>query len=100
MSTELTRTASPEPTAGGPVEDKYDDYSLRTVPESEIKKTWDIALVRMGFTVSASDLVFGYTLGLFFDFGNALLIALAYSAIISVVSILMGIIGVRERTSF
>jgi cytosine permease len=100
MSTELTRTASSEPTAGVPVEDKYDDYSLRTVPESEIKKTWDIALVRMGFTVSASDLVFGYTLGLFFDFGNALLIALAYSAIISVVSILMGIIGVRERTSF
>jgi cytosine permease len=81
-------------------EDKYDDWSLRTVPESEIKSTRDIALVRMGFTVSASDLVFGYTLGLFFSFGNALLIAFVYSAIISVVSILMGIIGVRERTSF
>jgi cytosine permease len=100
MSTELTGTASTDATTGAPVEDKYDDYSLRTVPESEIKSTWDIALVRMGFTVSASDLVFGYTLGLFFSFSNALLIALAYSAIISVVSILMGIIGVRERTSF
>jgi cytosine permease len=80
--------------------DKYDDYSLRTVPESEIKSTWDIALVRMGFTVSASDLVFGYTLGLFFSFTQAILIAIVYSAIISIVSILMGIIGVRERTSF
>jgi len=100
MSTEATPTARTAPAGDQPVEDKYDDYSLRTVPESEIKSTWDIALVRMGFTVSASDLVFGYTLGLFFSFGNALLIAIAYSAIISVVSILMGIIGVRERTSF
>jgi hypothetical protein len=58
---------------GGAVPDKYDDYSLRSVPESEIKSTWDIALVRMGFTVPATDLVYGYTLGLFFSFGNVLL---------------------------
>lgn len=90
------------PAAGGPTgaPGQYDDYSLATVPESEIKSTWDISLVRMGFTVSASDLVFGYTLGLYFSFGNALLIALAYSVIIMVVSILMGIIGVRERVTF
>lgn len=81
-------------------DDPYDDYSLRTVPESEIKSTWDLSLVRMGFTVSASDLVFGYTLGLFFSFEKALLIAVTYSVIIGVVSILMGIIGVRERTTF
>lgn len=86
------------PMAG--VADKYDDFSLRTVPDSQIKSTWDIALVRMGFTVSASDLVFGYTLGLYFKFADALLIALAYSVIIGIVSVLMGIIGVRERTSF
>ncbi|HET8590873.1 MAG TPA: cytosine permease, partial [Nakamurella sp.] len=92
--------AVPQQQQDAGVVDKYDDYSLRTVPESQIKSTWDIALVRMGFTVSASDLVFGYTLGLYFSFTNALLIAVAYSAIISVVSILMGIIGVRERTSF
>lgn len=100
MTADGIRTSSAPTGTGAPAEDKYDDYSLRTVPESEIKKTWDIALVRMGFTVSASDLVFGYTIGLYFGFGSALLIALAYSAIISVVSILMGIIGVRERTSF
>lgn len=81
-------------------EDKYDDHSLRTVPASEIKSTWDIALVRMGVTVSASDLVFGYTIGLFFSFGQAILIAVAYSVIIAIVSVMMGIIGVRERTSY
>ncbi|MEN3269353.1 cytosine permease [Pseudonocardia sp.] len=100
MSTDGTVMANTVTGTGAAVPDKYDDYSLRSVPESEIKSTWDIALVRMGFTVSASDLVFGYTLGLFFSFGNALLIAAAYSVIIAVVSILMGIIGVRERTSF
>lgn len=101
MSTHSTPRPDPStPAAEAAAEDKYDDYSLRTVPESQIKSTWDIALVRMGFTVSASDLVFGYTLGLFFSFGQAILIAITYSAIIAVVSILMGIIGVRERTSF
>lgn len=99
MSTDSSH-AVPQDEAEAAAVDKYDDYSLRTVPESQIKSTWDIALVRMGFTVSASDLVFGYTLGLFFTFTNALLIAVAYSLIIAVVSILMGIIGVRERTSF
>ncbi len=92
--------AAPQDNVSADVADKYDDYSLRTVPESQIKSTWDIALVRMGVTVSASDLVFGYTLGLYFTFTNALLIAVAYSAIIAVISILMGIIGVRERTTF
>ncbi len=77
-----------------------DDYALRRVPESETQPGWDIALVRMGFTVSASDLLFGYTIGLFFGFWAAIGVALAYSAIIAAVSILMGFIGLRERTSF
>jgi cytosine permease len=78
----------------------YDDFSLERVPKAQVKSTWDIALVRMGLTVSASDLVFGYTLGLYFPFWRALLISLAFSAIIGIISVLMGIIGVRERTSF
>ncbi|MFI5267106.1 MAG: purine-cytosine permease family protein [Chloroflexota bacterium] len=77
-----------------------DDFSLKRVPKSALQSTWDIALVRMGLTVSASDLVFGYTIGLYFAFTQAILIALAYSAIIAVVSILMGLIGQREGTSF
>ncbi len=84
----------------GSFAEQVDDYSLRRVPESALHRTSDIALVRMGFTVSASDLLFGYTIGLYFGFYQAILIALAYSAAIAVVSILMGYIGMRERTSF
>ncbi len=84
----------------GSFTEAVDDYSLRRVPESATQRGWDIALVRMGFTVSASDLLFGYTIGLYFAFWSAIGVALTYSAIIAVVSILMGFIGLRERTSF
>ncbi len=80
--------------------DSVDDFSLRQVPESALQSTGDLTLVRMGFTVSASDLLFGFTIGLYFNFWSAIWIALGYSAIVSVVSILMGIIGLRERTTF
>lgn len=77
-----------------------DDYSLKRVPRTAVQSTWDIALVRMGVTVSISDLLFGYTIGLYFGFWTALLIAFSYSAIVAVVSMLMGYIGLREGTSF
>lgn len=77
-----------------------DDYSLRRVPRSAAQRTLDIALVRMGVTVSISDLLFGYTIGLYFGFGSALLVALSYSVVIAIISMLMGYIGQREGTSF
>lgn len=80
--------------------DTMDDYSLRRVPRSAVQGTLDIALVRMGLTVSVSDLLFGYTIGLYFGFWNALLIALSYSVLVACVSVLMGFIGLREGTSF
>ena len=80
--------------------DLADDYSLRQVPESELQGTSDLTLVRMGFTVSSSDLLFGFTIGLYFAFWSAIAIALAYSIIVLTVSLLMGYIGMRERTSF
>jgi cytosine permease len=80
--------------------DNLDDYSLKRVPASATQSTWDIALVRMGLTVSISDLLFGYTIGLYFSFWGAVLVALSYSVIIAGISILMGFIGLRERTSF
>ena len=80
--------------------DLTDDYSLRQVPESELQGTSDLTLVRMGFTVSSSDLLFGFTIGLYFAFWSAIAIALAYSIIVLTVSLLMGYIGMRERTSF
>jgi len=80
--------------------ESLDDYSLQRVPASAAQSTVDIALVRMGVTVSSSDLLFGYTIGLYFGFWNALLIALGYSALVAGASMLIGYIGVRERTSF
>lgn len=77
-----------------------DDYSLKRVPRSAAQSTLDIALVRMGVTVSISDLLFGYTIGLYFGFGSALLVALSYSVVIAIISMLMGYIGQREGTSF
>jgi len=78
----------------------HDDYALRRVPQSALQPTRDIALARMGFTVSASDLAFGYAMGMYFTFGMAIWLAFLYSVLVSVVSILMGIIAIRERTSF
>ncbi len=77
-----------------------DDYATRRVPDSQTQRTWDISLVRMGLTVSASDLVFGYTIGLYFGFWQAVLISLAISLVIAVVSVAMGMIGFRERITF
>jgi cytosine permease len=54
----------------------------------------------MGLTVSASDLVFGYTIGLYFGFWQAVLISLVISLVIAVVSVGMGMIGFRERITF
>lgn len=82
------------------ISEMADDFSLRQVPESELQGTSDLTLVRMGFTVSSSDLLFGFTIGLFFTFWSAVGIALAYSIIVLTVSLLMGYIGMRERTSF
>ena len=90
----------PEDKSKGSLSETTDDYSLRKVPESSLQSTADIALVRMGFTVSSSDLLFGYTIGLYFAFWQAIGVAFTYSTIVALVSILMGLIGYRERTSF
>jgi cytosine permease len=50
----------------------------------------------MGYTVSATDLLFGMSLGLYFDFWTALYVALLSSIAICAVSILVGLIGQRE----
>ncbi|MPZ95119.1 MAG: hypothetical protein GEU96_09450 [Propionibacteriales bacterium] len=74
-----------------------EDFAAARLPESERRSTLSITLVRMGFTVSATDLLYGISLGLFFPFWTALLIALGSSVIVSAVSILCGLIGQRER---
>jgi cytosine permease len=50
----------------------------------------------MGYTISATDLLFGMSLGLYFDFWTALAVALLSSIAICFVSALCGLIGQRE----
>jgi len=59
-----------------------DDFAASRVPPDRLQSAWDISLVRMGLTVSASDLVFGYTVGLYFSFWQAIGISLLISAIV------------------
>ena len=73
-----------------------EDHAVNEVPESERSSMLNITLVRMGFTVSATDLLFGMSLGLYFDFWTALVVALVSSVLVSVVSITCGLIGYRE----
>jgi cytosine permease len=93
MTQDSTISASPAVTG-------REDYATSRVPDSKKQSTWDISLVRMGLTVSASDLVFGYTIGLYFGFVDAILISLLISVIVAAVSIGMGMIGFRERITF
>lgn len=73
-----------------------EDWADQRVPASERRPIMSIVVARMGFTVSATDLVYGISLGLYFPFWLALAIALGSSVIIIVVSILGGLIGQRE----
>lgn len=88
-------TSAPHATATG-----TDDYAASRVPAGQLQSAWDISLVRMGLTVSASDLVFGYTVGLYFSFWQAIGISLLISVIVAVISVGMGVIGLRERLTF
>ncbi len=81
--------------AGGAV-DAVEDYSASELPESEQRSTLNVTLVRMGYTVSATDLLFGMSLGLYFHFWTALSIAVGSSIMICVVSVLTGLTGQRE----
>ncbi|MGP3769391.1 purine-cytosine permease family protein [Streptomyces sp. SDT5-1] len=74
-----------------------EDFADERLPPGSARPTLSIMMVRMGFTVSATDLLYGMSLGLFFPFWTALLIALGSSLVVSAVSILCGLIGRRER---
>lgn len=73
-----------------------EDWANERVSASDRQSTMSIVAARMGFTVSATDLLYGVALGLYFPFWTALLVALGSSLVISVVSILAGLMGQRE----
>ncbi|MDI3387681.1 cytosine permease [Streptomyces sp. B-S-A8] len=76
-----------------------EDFAADRLPPGQSRSTLSITLVRMGFTVSATDLLYGMSLGLFFPFWTALAIALGSSLVVSAVSILCGLMGQRERVT-
>ncbi|MGN6463496.1 MAG: purine-cytosine permease family protein [Pseudolabrys sp.] len=92
LSTEEQRSAAAGTGAAAAVE----EYAASELPASERHSTLSITLVRMGYTVSATDLLFGMSLGLYFSFWTALYVALLSSIAICAVSILVGLIGQRE----
>ncbi|WP_298254479.1 cytosine permease [Bradyrhizobium sp.] len=73
-----------------------EDHANVELPKQEQRSTLSVTIVRMGFTVSATDLLFGMSLGLFFHFWTAVAVSAISSIIISVTSILVGLIGQRE----
>ncbi|MEU6660236.1 cytosine permease [Streptomyces sp. NPDC046821] len=76
-----------------------EDYAASRLPESERRSTLSITLVRMGFTVSATDLLYGMSLGLFFPFWTGVLISLGSSLVVCAISVLCGLMGQRERVT-
>lgn len=83
-------------TTGSGAVQAAEEYAASELPASERRSTLSITLVRMGYTVSATDLLFGMSLGLYFNFWMAVYVALLSSIAICAVSILVGLIGQRE----
>jgi cytosine permease len=92
----VTSTVSNEAQSATGVVGAAEDHAASELPESEQRSTLSVTLVRMGYTVSATDLLFGMSLGLYFDFWTALAVAIGSSILICVNSILCGLIGQRE----
>ncbi|MGH3586748.1 MAG: purine-cytosine permease family protein [Pseudonocardia sp.] len=88
--------APPREPTGPSLAEATEDYAAERVPETGRRSTWAITFVRMGFTVSATDLLYGIALGLYFPFWTGLFIALGASVLIAGFAILTGLIGQRE----
>lgn len=89
------RESAEYPSTGGVVA-ATEDHANVELPKQEQRSTLSVTIVRMGFTVSATDLLFGMSLGLYFHFWTAVAVTVISSIIISVTSILVGLIGQRE----
>jgi cytosine permease len=88
--------ALPE-SSGTPAE--HDDYSLLRVPESERYSWWSVATQRFGQLSALAQFLLGATLGLGMTFWQAVLAITLGSVLLEIVTIFIGIIGVREGLS-
>ncbi|MCR3750368.1 purine-cytosine permease family protein [Lentzea californiensis] len=77
----------------------HDDYSLSRLP-LEARRSWvSVAVQRFGQVSAFHQFLLGATLGLGMTFWNAVLAITLGSVMLEVVTILMGIAGVRENVS-
>lgn len=91
-------TAHARPEAPGAPAD-HDDYSLLRVPESERYSWWSVATQRFGQLSALAQFLLGATLGLGMTFWHAVLAITLGSVLLEIVTIFIGVIGVREGLS-
>ncbi|RHW42816.1 cytosine permease [Neobacillus notoginsengisoli] len=79
--------------------EKYDDYALSRVPQSERKHWFGIATMRFGQISALSQFLLGAALGFGMDFWSAFWAVTLGSVILEIVSIFVGIAGMKEGLS-
>lgn len=81
------------------IAEKYDDYSLSRVPTEKRRHWFGIATMRFGQVSALSQFLMGATLGFGMDFWTAFWAITLGAVILEIVSILVGIAGMREGLS-
>lgn len=74
----------------------HDDYSLKRVPDTAKKPWWHTAVLRFAQLLAPSQFMLGAALGTGMSFGRAVLAITIGLLILETITILMGVIGVRE----
>lgn len=81
------------------IAEKYDDYALSRVPTSERKHWFGIATMRFGQISALSQFLLGAALGYGMDFWTAFWAITLGAVILEVVSIFVGVAGMKEGMS-
>lgn len=81
------------------VAEKFDDYALSRVPQKERKHWLGIATMRFGQISALTQFLLGAALGFGMDFWTAFWALTLGSVILEIVSILVGIAGMKEGMS-
>jgi cytosine permease len=76
-----------------------DDYALTPVPAQARYSWWSVAVQRFGQVSALSQFLLGATLGFGMDFWSAFLALTLGAVVLEVVTIFVGVIGVREGLS-
>ncbi|GMA63851.1 cytosine permease [Alicyclobacillus fastidiosus] len=82
-----------------PAGQKLDDYSLSRVPDSERRHWFGIATMRFGQMSALSQFLLGATLGFGMNFWHAFFALTLGAVILEIISIFVGIAGMKEGLS-